>query len=378
MKLFTPITVGGVTLKNRMVFPPFEHNTATEDGFVTQATLEFYKRIASGGAGLIITGATNINPNRQLRWTKYISDLSHDKYIRGQQKLAEVIHKNGGKCFVQIVDKSLLAQAKMPADISEDEICGITDHFVKGARRVREAGFDGVDFHFATAYTVFQFLSRAGNKRTDKWGGSIDKNAKLAIEIIKRVKELMGANFPLSPRFCADEFRQGGNTLEDAKYIAKLFVDAGADMLNVSAGTFSLTRSDTGGFIMAPTRKDSEAPFGMWSHLAEGIKKSVEAVVPVMTVGKINSPQLAEELLIRDKADLIGMARTLLIDPCFPRKAEEGRYGDIIQCTYCSFCSREYMSDKVPYCCVLTKMEKEGSQEARRLSLEHILRFRKE
>ncbi len=378
MKLFTPKSISSLTLRNRIVFPPFEHNTATEDGFVTQGTLDFYKRAASGGAGLVITGATNVNPDRRLCLTKYICDLSHDRYIAGHHALAEVIHKEGAKCFVQLVDKSLAAKARMPADLPENEIWRIIEYFADGARRVKEAGFDGVDLHFATAYTVFQFLSRIGNERTDQWGGSIEKNARIAVEIVRRVREAVGSDFPISPRFCADELREGGNTIEHTTLIAKMLVEAGADALNVSAGTFRLTRGDADGFILVPDRNDTGAPFGMWSHLAAAIKTTIESAVPVIAVGKIGSPELAEELLMQGKADLIAMARALLIDPSLPRKAEEGRNKEIIQCTYCGFCAREYGQGRTPYCTVLAKMEKEGSAEARRLSLEPILQAKRE
>ncbi len=377
MKLFTPIYVGPAKLKNRIVFSPFEHNTATEEGFVTQGTLDFCSRVASGGAGLIITGATVINPNPKMRTEKYICDLSHDKFIPGHQKLAEAIHKEGAKALVQIIDKTALVMSKEASDFSVAEINEIIDYFVQGARRAKEAGFEGVDYHFGHIYTVHQFLSRAGNKRKDEWGGGVAGRAKLAVEIIKRTREEVGPDFVLSPRFSGDEFRLWGNTLKDTMAMSQLFVDSGADMLDVSAGgqppLHGVDRTQgqylyPGGAFLGRTHPGPEYPDGANVHLAEGIRKAINAAVPVMTVGKIRTPGLAEEILQENKADLIGIARGLFVDPEFPKKAEEGRWSEIIVCSCCNFCHRELKRDNIPTCSVLNKMEKEGSQEAKRLN----------
>jgi 2,4-dienoyl-CoA reductase-like NADH-dependent reductase (Old Yellow Enzyme family) len=380
MKLFNSISVGPVMLKNRIVFPAFENNTFTEEGFVTQATLDFYYRIASGGAGLVITGATNVNPDPKMRHDRYLGDLSHDKFIRGHQKLAEAIHRGGSKGLVQLVDKTAVAISKGPADFSVEEIKQIINFFVQGARRAKEAGFDGVDYHFAHIYTVHQFLSRASNKRGDEWGGGCEGRAKLAVEIIRATREEVGSDFILSPRFSGDEFRLWGNTLEDTRPIAQMFVKSGADMLDISAGgqpyaIRGVDRSknqyvypDGMGAFLGRTHPGPEYPDGANVHLAEGIRKAINAVVPVMTAGKIRTPVLAEEILQENKADLIAIGRGLLIDPEFPKKTEEGRWNEIIQCTCCNLCHRALKREEITTCGVLNKMEESGSQEAKRLN----------
>ena len=380
LKLFTPIEVGSVKFKNRIVFPAFENNTFTEEGFVTQGSLDFYSRIAEGGAGLIITGATVINPNRKTRGDKYICDLSHDKFIPGHQKLAEAIHNGGSKGLVQIVDKTSLSMSKKPSDFSVAEIEQIIDYFVQGARRAKAAGFDGVDFHFAHIYTVHQFLSRASNKRDDEWGKGVEGRAKMAVEIIKRTREEAGPGFILAPRYCGDEFRLWGNTLKDTRPMSQMFIDSGANMLDVSAGgqphsVAGADRSknqyayvDGSGAFLGRTHPGPEYPDGANVHLAEGIRKAVNAAVPVMAVGKIRTPELAEEILQENKGDLIGIARGLLIDPDFPKKASEGRGDEIIKCTCCNFCHKELKRANIVTCAVLAKMEKKGSQEAQRLN----------
>ncbi|MBI2907111.1 MAG: NADH:flavin oxidoreductase [Chloroflexi bacterium] len=366
MRLFTPIWVGGVRLDNRIVFPAFEHNTATEDGFVTQATLDFHTRIAAGGVGLIITGATVINPDPSTKQTKYILDLSHDRFIPGHRKLAEAMHQEGAKAFVQIADKTSLALGKPAVDFTVEEIERIIEYFAAGARRVKEAGFDGVDYHFAHRYTGAQFLSRMGNKRQDEWGGSAEGRARFAVEIMKRSREYTGPDFVLAPRFNGDEFLLGGNTLKDAMRLAQLFVAAGADMLDISAGGHTIFPSpgtDLGRTVPGPEYEDC-----VNVHLAERIRKAVNAAVPVLTAGKIGRPDLAEEVLAEEKADLVGISRGLFLDPNFPRKTREGRWGDIIECIYCNACHLEYRKDKVPTCSVLAKLARRGSAEARRLN----------
>ncbi|MFC1798329.1 hypothetical protein ACFLZL_00780 [Thermodesulfobacteriota bacterium] len=378
MKLFSPIRIGNVVMKNRLVFPAWESNTADENGFVTQATLDFYYRIASGGVGLVITGATNINPDPKTRNDKYLSDLSHDKFISGHQKLCEVIHKGSAKAFVQIVDKTSVAMNKGPSDFSVKEIEQIIDYFIQGAKRAKEAGFDGVDYHFAHIYTVHQFLSRVGNQRKDEWGKGIEGRAKLAVEIIKKTREVVGPDFLLSPRFSGDEFRLWGNTLKDTRPMAQLFVESGADMLDISAGgqiysVKGLNRNKNQYLVpdnvfLGRSHPGPEYPDGANVHLAEGIRKSIKAAVPVMTVGKIRTPEMAEEILQENKADLIAIARGLFVDPEFPKKAEENRWNEIVKCKCCNFCHHQLKSDKFTTCAELAKMERKGSPEAKRLN----------
>jgi len=379
-RLFTPLDVGSIRLKNRIVFPAFENNTFTEEGFVTKGSPHFYARIANGGAGLIITGATNITPNPKMRSGKYICDLSHDKFIPGHQKLAEAINKAGSKALVQIVDKTSLAMIKEPAAFSVAEIEQIIECFVLGARRAKESGFQGVDFNFAHIYTVHQFLSRASNRREDEWGRGVEGRAKMALEIMRRTRQEVGSDFILSPRFSADEFRLWGNTLKDTSSMAQMFVDSGADMLDVSAGgqPHSIRGADRSknqyvyldgtGVFLGRTHPGPEYPDGANVHLAEGIRKAVKAAVPVIAVGKIRTPMLAEEILRENKADLIGIARGLFIDPELPKKAEEERWNEIVKCTCCNFCLRDLRSGEMVRCAVLTKMEETGSQEAKRLN----------
>lgn len=382
LKLFTPIKVASVKLKNRIVFAAFESNTFTEEGFITQGSLDFYSRIAEGGAGLIITGATIINPNPKTRNDKYICDLSHDKFVPGHQKLAEAIHKAGSKALVQIVDKSSVAMVRQASDFSVAEIEQIIDYFVQGARRAKEAGFDGVNYHFAHRYTVHQFLSRASNKRGDEWGRGIKGRAKMAVETIQRTRVEVGSDFILAPRYSADEFRLWGNTLKDTQPMSQMFIDSGADMLDVSAGgqPYFVARAsadktknqyayfDGSGAFLGRSHPGPEYPDGANIHLAEGIRKAVNAAVPVMGAGKIRTPALAEEILQEDKADLIGIGRGLLIDPDFPKKAEEGRWDEIIKCTCCNFCHHQLKRAEITTCAGLKRKEKKGSAEAKRLN----------
>ncbi|MCG0275984.1 MAG: FAD-dependent oxidoreductase [Thermosediminibacteraceae bacterium] len=342
--LFSEGRIGNLTVKNRIVMPPMATNLANEDGSVSQRLIDYYVARAKGGVGLIILENVQVdypqgkNVACQLR-------IDDDKYIAGLFELAEAVHSYGTKIFMQIhhagrqttpgVIEGLQPVAPspipcgflgvQPRELTLDEIEGIIQKFVNAAVRAKIAGFDGIELHGAHGYLIGQFMSPRTNKRVDQYGGSFERRMRFPLEIIRRIKEAVGDDYPISFRFSADEFIEGGNTLEDGKQIAKMLEDAGVHVLHVTSGIYESMPT-----ILETSRFDQ----GWRVYLAETIKKVVN--IPVITVGVIRDPEFAEKIIASGQADFVSIGRGLIADPEWPRKAKEGRFDEIRKCISCN------------------------------------------
>lgn len=344
MLLFTSLTLGHLNLKNRYVMAPVDSQQATGEGFVTQRLIDYYERRAQGGVGLIVVEATKVDPSRKS--SQYDLCLSSDKHIPGMRELAEGIHAHGAKAVIQLNDL-LYATGKRPADLSLAEIAAVRQNFLDATVRAREAGFDGVQFHMAHRYTLADFLSRGANKRKDGYGGPTEHRARLPLEIVSAARQLCGPDFALLCRINGDEFSMGGNTVIHSRRIAKMLQDAGADCIDVSAGG----RIEDGGdrsyscYRQVPTM---DFPDAVNVHLAAAIKEVVR--VPVIAVGKLGWPAVAEEVLAKGQADLIGLGRPLIADPDVPNKTASGRWDEIQRCIGCNDCIRLFLRSQPVEC----------------------------
>ncbi|MFH1488857.1 MAG: FAD-dependent oxidoreductase, partial [Pseudomonadota bacterium] len=235
-------------------------------------------------------------------------------------------------------------------DLKLEEIQAIPGQFAEGALRARRAGFDFVELHMAHFTTLASFLSLV-NKRKDRYGGDFEGRVRLPAEVILATREALGEGFPVGLRMNGEEFTKEGNTLLQSERIARRLAASGIDYISVSAGERfedaeppapnSPPFAGTGysGYRMSPRWWN---PDGVQVYLAEGVRKAVRAAgydIPIVTAGKIRTPELAEEILAQGRADVIGMARALLCDPDWPLKAGEGRSGEIVKCAACGFCS---------------------------------------
>ncbi|MFH1031291.1 MAG: FAD-dependent oxidoreductase [Chloroflexota bacterium] len=348
-KLFEPGRIGKMELKNRLVMAPMGTFTADAEGFITQRTIDYYVERAKGGVGLIISQATCCVPGGLAPGRAFFSD---DKYIPMQKKLADAVHAHGAKMATQlvhhgatlalslrltdhpekldVVSASAVASSRtdvLPREASKKDIEFLVENFSEAARRIKDAGFDAVEFHGAHGYLISQFLSPRSNIRTDEYGGSPEKRARFACEIISRTRQKVGSDFPILFRFSGSDYLKGGIDINDVVRQAPLFVKAGADALHVSASVDESTQWQFLCYLY---------PSGAITHLAQAVKKAVG--VPVITVGKIGDPTLAESILKEGKADFVAMGRALLVDPALPNKAKEGRFDDIRRCIYCNNC----------------------------------------
>lgn len=342
--LFSPFNLGGLPLKNRIVMAPIDSNLADEQGGVTDALLAFYERRARGGVGLLIVENSQVdfpvgkNTKRQL-------SIHDDTKVEGLRKLSHIIRLAGAHPAIQIhhagrettldVTGGALPVAPSPIpcghlktpvrELANSEIKALADKFVAAAARAKDAGFDLIEIHGAHGYLVGEFLSPHTNRRTDEYGGGFRQRMRFPLEIVHGIKDTLGKDFPLSFRFSADEFVQGGIDLAEAVRIAQALEEAGVDVLHVSAGIYE----------SLPTLLEPMSYAQGWRcHLAAEIKKAVS--VPVIAVGVIREPAFAEKVLAEGGADFVAVGRGLLADPDWPDKAREGRVSELRRCIGCN------------------------------------------
>ena len=333
-RLFQSGKIGKVEVRNRIIMAPMGLGYATESGYVTDRLIAFYEARARGGVGAISTGGAYVVSIGQSPF-KFMC-IDDDDKIPGLEKLTRAIKSHGTAAFIQLI----MPGAKMyerpdalphpqmgtpPGERSKDEIRELVELFVQAARRAGEAGFDGVEIHGAHGYLVSQFLSPKTNVRTDEYGGSPQKRARFASEIVENIKRRLGQDFPILFRMNGEDYIDGGLTIDQAVLQAPVLVEAGADALSISAGIFQGFHWQIPTVIQAP---------GCLSQLAAAVKKVVG--VPVITAGKLGDPLIAEQVLREGRADFIAMGRPLLADPELSNKAAEGRLEDIRYCISCN------------------------------------------
>jgi len=348
-KLFEPARIGKLELKNRMVMAPINSHLGTELGGVNDRLIDYYVERAKGGVGLIITdamcidwpvGKAGTSPLRIDEW-KYVDGL-HDltEAVHGYgTKLAAQLHHAGRQNSVAVCTEGrelvapsaiacLATGGDIPRELTIGEIEELIDKFVLAAQRARAAGFDAVELHGAHGYLITQFMSPQTNKRTDEYGGDFEGRMKFPLRIVEGIRASLGPDFPILFRMCADEYIEGGLTLDDNKLIAQRLEAAGVDALDITSGIYESPPAWHAWiypiYDMAP---------GCRVYLAEEIKKAVS--IPVIASGRLGDPVLAEEVIKDRKADLVAIGRAMLADPELPNKAAEGRFDDIRPCLYC-------------------------------------------
>jgi len=422
-RLFSPIAIGNLEARSRTWVPAMVPWRATEDGFVTQQNLDWYRRFAEGRPGVLMveaTGVRDIPSGPLLR-------IGDDRFIPGLRKLVDAVREaSGGETllFIQIID--FLAVKRRPEkekyfqrfltvddhhrhavaevtqqpswrtasddDVREfvqnagDEVVDlvlrprelealrfgyrerVTDTHLKhirdlpqelppifaaAAERAREAGFHGVELHYAHAYTMAGFLS-AQNDRADGYGGLRENRVRLPLEVYRDVRNRVGNDYVVGVRFLADEVIAGGSRVEDAMFYAKEFARTGFDFLSLSkGGKFEDAQppkvgqavypyTGQSGYECMPTvLSDAVGPFGRSVPLVAAIKTAVNENgfnTPIVATGGISTFEQAEEILRLGQADIVGMARQALADPDWFMKVRLGRGDEVRRCTYTNYC----------------------------------------
>ena len=376
MRLLDPLTINGLRLPNRVVVPAMVTRLSGEDGFVNEAVRDRYVRYAQGHVGLIVVEATAIHDSKSGPLLR----LSRDEYIAGHRDLVRRVHDtSASKILPQIIHFMKVARSGWRQKIdslSLEDIDAIVEQFGAAAARAREAGYDGVELHSAHAYTLSSFLSRHNPRRDLYDGRTLEGRLRLFGRVMARVRQQVGADFPVGVRFLAEEAIKDGYALPDAQRIALRMAQLGVDYISLSiGGKFEDAVHKPGQPLYPYTGYSGDRCMpGDWypplphaDHAAE-IKRYINAkgyATPVVSVGKISDPAEAEQLLQEGKADLIGMARQLLSDPDWVRKVAEGRRDKIIRCIYCNVCKQLDENFRLVSCFLWPKGAVQAPQEDR-------------
>jgi 2,4-dienoyl-CoA reductase-like NADH-dependent reductase (Old Yellow Enzyme family)/thioredoxin reductase len=356
-KLFSPIKIKGLELKNKVVFPAMGTKMPTEDKFVTQQIIDYHVARVEGGCGLNFSEVCSVYAPASPK--KFLS-IAEDKFIPGLKKLTDAIHEAGGKAGVQLwlgglavgsdPEAMIIVPSDMPIPGTEYTLPGASREIIEAsikafgeaARRAVEAGFDTLEFHAAHNYVPHSFLSPFFNKRKDEYGGSLENRARFSIECIKAIRENIPEDMPLFMRVDAqDDYLEGGLTIEDIIEFCKLAKAAGVDILDVSRGNFSSAAIK---YEVPPI----DLPRGFNVDNAAKIRK--ETGMLTVAVGRINDPAQAEEILESDKADMVVMGRAQLADSEFCNKAKAGKVDSIVKCVGCNQgCYDGFVSPEMPF-----------------------------
>ncbi len=349
--LFSPITVGGVEIPNRIVLPAMTTRLADEQGHVTEDLLAYYRARAEGGVGLVTVEMSSPERAGRHRFRELLT--CDDAAIPGLRRIVAAVRTagTGARLSIQLghagsrapsrvsgetpIAPSAIptplyeieAETNVPVEMGDDRIEQAINAFVAAARRVCRAGFDMVELHGAHGYLISQFLTPFENRRTDRWGGSLRNRARFGLEIIRRIKAEL-PRFPVIFRVGVDDFFRGGLSACDGARVAQWAAEAGADAVSVTAGHY---RSEPSGERMIPPMRYR---MGTFVDLAARVKRSI--TVPVIGVGRLGDPALAEQAVKAGQMDLVALGRPLLADSDWPRKVREGRA--IRRCLACNHC----------------------------------------
>ena len=338
--LFREIKIGRVTLRNRIVMPPMVMCYASSEGEINEQVIAHFEARAKGGVGLIIVEASYIHPSGKGFESEVAID--RDTLIPRLHMLTNAVKVNESAIAIQLyhggiqahvdqpvgpsaIGRKVFLPPRTPRELSTSEVEEMVEHFANAALRAKMSGFDMVEVHGTHGYLIAEFLSPLTNKRTDKYG--VDRTL-FAMEIVRRIKEKCGRDFPVIFRLVADEFEEGGITVEYAKEVAKKLEAAGVDAFDVTGGNY-----DTADHIIPPVYYDKQ---GYFFKQASEIKKV--ANVPVISGGMIIDPIIADSAINDGIVDLVFIGRQLIADPEWPNKVREGKEEDIRPCIACEQC----------------------------------------
>ncbi|MBI3600129.1 MAG: NADH:flavin oxidoreductase [Nitrospinae bacterium] len=380
--LFTAAHIGTMEIPNRMIRAASHEGLADERGRPTDEQFRFYKGFVDGGIGLIITGYAGVMQSGKSALFN-MTMIDSDELIPSHSRLVDAIHQIGGKILLQVAHcgrqtwssetgEPLLAPSaiscgfyrEMPKEMTDDDISNVVESFAKASSRAKKAGYDGVEIHGAHGYLLSTFLSLHSNRRSDKWGGSLENRFRIIGKVLRAVRETVGKDYPVSIKLNTYENAPHGTSPEECVLTAKMVEDAGCcDAVELSCGT------NEGGFVMARGGFPSDAifnymrPYCTYSHTAklflktfavpfikkrqppftEGYNLAAAAMVkdaislPVITVGGMRSKKFIEEAIATGKTDFVSLARPLICEPDLPNKFRAGISAAAL-CKNCNEC----------------------------------------
>ncbi len=383
--LFEPGKIGNMALRNRFVRSATVECLCTEEGRVTDAYLRAYERLAKGGVALILPGNYYVNQLGHAYPKQTVVD--RDEVIDDLRKVVSVVHEHGAKIVAQLNHGGRQADPKLigtrpigpspvrdklsfvkPRQMTEKEIEKTINDFGDGARRMKEAGFDGVQIHAAHGYLINQFLSAHTNRRKDEWGGSIENRMRFLVEVFRVMRSRVGPEYPILTKINAEDFAKTGVHPEECVVHCKKLDELGIAAIEVSGGITETGLNTLKGDVPMDLFLEGRGPVErLMVRMKEGslkksaafeeayflsyaatIKKSVKA--PVLAVGGMRTRKKMEEVLETGQADFISLCRPFIRQPNLVRLLEREE-GDPISCTSCNRCSIEILFHKKPMRC---------------------------
>ena len=345
--LFSPIQVGSVTYKNRVVSTPLGNTSVRQDGTYSAASFKVYVDRARGGCAEVSASETVVDFKYGSRVCVPPVDYTavDSAHNRGLREYTSMLHSYGAVATVELnhCGASRFASAGKVAvgpcaiednngvqvlEMDEELMQYVIDCFAQAAWYLKQAGYDGVIPHMASGWLLQQFLSKHTNRRTDEYGGSAENRARFPLRVLRAIRERCGKDFLIIPRLSCDEHIEGGYGIEDAIVFCKL-MEGLVDMVDVTAGVYYDP-------VRSKEFSSMYEPHNLHVELAAAIKR--ECGIPVQLSGGINSPEDAERLIAEGKCDMVGLGRQMLADPDWARKAECGQADDIARCIRCFRC----------------------------------------
>ncbi|MBI2846939.1 MAG: FAD-dependent oxidoreductase [Chloroflexi bacterium] len=341
--LFTPLKVGPITVRNRVVNPGHTLRYG-ENGLPSEKHLYYYIERAKGGAGLQIMESTSVHPSSIGSRGGAIVNVD-DRIVPVYKRISESVHQYGGRILAELTHAGRqtgpmadpqaiwapspvpieIRHGSIPHEIEPEQIAEVVECFSKASLRCIKGGLDGVEIQAAHGSLIHQFLSPLTNRRSDEYGGSLENRMRFALEVLRSAREAVGREHVVGMRINGSDLTEGGLTITDMQEVAWKLEQTGlVDYFSVSVAHYS----DWLGY--ARNIPDMSFRPGVWAHLAGNIKKVVK--IPVFCIGRVNHPVVAEEILASGQADMVGMVRALIADPHLPNKAREGRIEDIRLC----------------------------------------------
>ena len=361
--LFEPGRIGPITVKNRFVRAATSETMSQPSGAITDAYRTLYRDLARGGAGLILTGHMFVHPRG--RYFHRQAGIHSDSLVPSLRQFTSMIHDEGGTIFAELghagsqcrdPDVTPMApspvenfvSARAPASATEAEIEEAIASFGQGARRAREAGFDGVHIHAGHGYLISEFNSPHGNRRDDDWGGDAARRSRFVLAVYGAVREAVGPDFPVTVKLgMADSMEAGGLQLEESLDRAAALEDAGVDAIEVSVGIMHLLTKSAGEFVGVTAKRAFQdlvahrlfypaAPEAYFLPAARAAKQRLKRV-PVILVGGIRTTDTMGRILAEGAADYISMARPFIREPDLPNRIIAGKRG-LVDCVSCNVC----------------------------------------
>ena len=361
--IFQAASLGNMEVRNRFVRSATWEGMAGENGEVTEPLINFYRVLASGGVGLIITGSTFVTKRGKMAPGQL--GIDDDSLITGLRSIPGVVHEEGGKVAMQLVhggsqvhfDCGMPPQApsavkervtgNMPVEMTVDDIKSLVHEFSEASRRAKEAGFDGVQIHAAHGYLLSQFLSPYSNRRADDYGGSIENRARVIFEIYKAIREKVGKDYPVMIKINAADFDGEGLTPEDSLWVCRRLSEMDIDAIELSGGVLASGK-------LAPSRLKINRPEreAYFRKYAEQFSPGLNC--PLMLVGGLRSPEVMEDIYNEGYAQFFSLSRPLISEPNLIRRWESGDRKKA-RCISCNKCFNTPIDGGRLYCATFNK-----------------------